>query len=43
MNIRFGVSVEKEDYSIGISANGSPSKAIKKSIEIKENIENLFR
>lgn len=42
MNIRFGVSVEKEDYSIGISANGSPSKAIKKSIEIKENIESLF-
>ena len=43
MNLRFGVSIEKEEYSIGVSAKGNPSKAIKKSIEIKENIENLFR
>lgn len=43
MNLRFGVSIEKEEYSIGISAKGNPSKAVKKSIEIKENIENLFK
>ena len=42
MNIRFGVSIEKEEYSIAISAKGNPSKAIKKSVEIKESIENLF-
>lgn len=42
MNIRFGVSIEKEEYSIAVSAKGNPKKAIKKSIEIKENIENLF-
>lgn len=42
MNCRFGVSIEKEEYSIAVSAKGNPKKAIKKSIEIKENIENLF-
>ena len=42
MNIRFGVSIEKEEYSIAVSAKGNPSKAIKKSVEIKESIENLF-
>ena len=42
MNIRFGVSIEKEEYSIAVSAKGSPSKAMKKSVEIKESIENLF-
>lgn len=42
MNCRFGVSIEKKEYSIAVSAKGNPKKAIKKSIEIKENIENLF-
>ncbi|WP_288679653.1 bifunctional precorrin-2 dehydrogenase/sirohydrochlorin ferrochelatase [uncultured Brachyspira sp.] len=42
MNCRFGVAIEKEEYSIAVSAKGNPKKAIKKSIEIKENIENLF-
>lgn len=42
MNCRFGVSIEKEEYSIAVSAKGNPSKAIKKSVEIKESIENLF-
>lgn len=42
MNCRFGVSIEKKEYSIAVSAKGNPSKAIKKSVEIKESIENLF-
>ena len=42
MNCRFGVSIEKKEYSIAVSAKGNPKKAIKKSIEIKESIENLF-
>lgn len=42
MNIRFGVSIEKEDYSIGISANGNPSKALEKAVKIKENIESFL-
>lgn len=35
MNIRFCTSIENEEYSIGISANGNPKKAL----EIKEKIK----
>ncbi|WP_297206142.1 bifunctional precorrin-2 dehydrogenase/sirohydrochlorin ferrochelatase [uncultured Brachyspira sp.] len=35
MNIRFCTNIENEEYSIGISANGNPKKAL----EIKEKIK----
>ena len=38
MNIRFCTSIENEEYSIAISANGDP----KKSLELKEKIKKYF-
>ena len=38
MNIRFCTTIENEEYSIAISANGDP----KKSLELKEKIKKYF-